>query len=56
MRHTIRIDGVFFWDLTYWKTLLLRHNIDVMFTERNVFMNIFNTVMDVTGKTKDTFK
>ena len=45
-----------FWDLPYWKTLLLRHNIDVMHTERNVFMNIFNTVMDVTGKTKDTVK
>src|SRR3954462_4747871 len=36
--------------------LLLRHNIDVMHTERNVFMNIFNTDMDATGKTKDTVK
>src|SRR3954470_4806602 len=45
-----------FWDLPYWKTLLLRHNIDVMHTERNVFMNIFNTVMDVIGKINDTVK
>src|SRR4051812_44022157 len=36
--------------------LLLRHNIYVMHTERNVFMNIFNTVMDVTEKTKDMVK
>src|SRR3954462_7307633 len=36
--------------------LLLRHNIDVMHAQRNVFMNIFNTVMDVTGKTKNTVK
>src|SRR4051812_8263484 len=27
-----------------------------MHTERNVFMNIFNTVMDIKGKTKDTVK
>ena len=34
----------------------MHHNIDVMHTERNVFMNIFNTVMDIKGKTKDTVK
>ena len=34
----------------------MRHNIDVMHTERNIFMNIFNTVMDIKGKTKDTVK
>ena len=45
-----------FWDLPYWKTFRLWHNIDIMHTERNVFMNIFNMVMDVTGKTKDTIK
>src|SRR4051812_15591242 len=42
-----------FWDLPYWRTHLLHHNIDVMHTERNVFMIIFNTVMDIKGKTKD---
>jgi hypothetical protein len=32
-----------FWELPYWKTNLLRHN-------------LFNTVMDVKGKTKDNIK
>jgi hypothetical protein len=42
-----------FWELPYWKTNLLRHNLDVMHIEKNMFENIFNTVMDVKGKTKD---
>ena len=41
-----------FWELSYWKTNLLRHN----HIEKNVFENIFNTVMDVKGKTKDNIK
>lgn len=45
-----------FWDLTYWKTNLIRHNLDVMYIEKNVFDNIFNTVMNVKGKTKDNAK
>jgi hypothetical protein len=36
-----------FWELSYWKTNLLRYNLDVMHIEKNVFENIFNTVMDV---------
>ncbi|XP_019180260.1 PREDICTED: uncharacterized protein LOC109175457 [Ipomoea nil] len=45
-----------FWDLPYWKDNLLRHNLDVMHIEKNVFDNIFHTVMDVKGtaKNKDT--
>ena len=39
-----------FWKLFYWKTNLLRHNFDVMHIEKNVFENIFNTVIDVKGK------
>ncbi|KAK2370919.1 hypothetical protein QL285_083923 [Trifolium repens] len=39
-----------FWDLPYWKDNLLRHNLDVMHVEKNVFENIFNTVMNVKGK------
>ena len=34
-----------FWELPYWKTNLLRHNLDVMHIEKNVFENIFNTVV-----------
>ncbi|WJX83272.1 hypothetical protein P8452_65944 [Trifolium repens] len=45
-----------FWDLPYWKDNLLRHNLDVMHIEKNVFENVFNTVMNVKGKTKDNDK
>ncbi|XP_058002287.1 uncharacterized protein LOC131179456 [Hevea brasiliensis] len=45
-----------FWDLPYWSTNMLRHNLDVMHIEKNVFENIFNTVMNVEGKTKDNVK
>ncbi|CAJ2639558.1 unnamed protein product [Trifolium pratense] len=45
-----------FWDLPYWKDNLLRHNLDVMHVEKNVFENIFNIVMNVKGKTKDNDK
>jgi hypothetical protein len=45
-----------FWELPYWKTNLLRHNLDVMHIEKNVFENIFNIVMDVKGKTKDNIE
>jgi hypothetical protein len=45
-----------FWDLPYWYALLVPHNIDIMHNEKNVFDNIFNTVMDVKGKTKDNLK
>ncbi|XP_049394089.1 uncharacterized protein LOC125858374 [Solanum stenotomum] len=42
-----------FWELPYWSTNIIRHNLDVMHIEKNVFDNIFNTIMDVTDKTKD---
>ncbi|CAH9111690.1 unnamed protein product [Cuscuta epithymum] len=42
-----------FWELPYWKYLLIRHNLDVMHIEKNVFDNIFNTVMNFKGRTKD---
>jgi len=45
-----------FFQLPYWKTLMLRHNLDVMHIERNVSENIISTVMNLTGKTKDTLK
>lgn len=40
-------------DLPYWKDMLNPKNIDVMHTENNIFQNVFNTVMNVKGKTKD---
>ncbi|XP_023639601.1 uncharacterized protein LOC111830945 [Capsella rubella] len=45
-----------FWELPYWKDLLLRHNLDVMHIEKNVFDNIINTLLNVQGKTKDNMK
>ncbi|CAH9080376.1 unnamed protein product [Cuscuta epithymum] len=42
-----------FWDLPYWKDLLLRHNLDVMHIEKNFFENIFYTILGVPGKSKD---
>ena len=45
-----------FWELPYWKTNLLRHNLNVIHIEKNVFENIFNIVMDMKGKTKDNIK
>ena len=45
-----------FWDLPYWSSNLIRHNLDVMHIEKNVFDNVFNTIMEVEGKTKDTYK
>jgi hypothetical protein len=45
-----------FWELPYWQSLLIRHNLDVMHIEKNVFENVFNTVMDVKGKSKDNVK
>ncbi|KAL4570931.1 hypothetical protein LXL04_026596 [Taraxacum kok-saghyz] len=44
-----------FWELPYWRTLLIRHNLDVMHIEKNVFDNLFNTVMD-TSKSKNNIK
>ncbi|XP_043817330.1 uncharacterized protein LOC122724999 [Manihot esculenta] len=44
------------WDFPYWSSNMIRHNLDVMHIEKNVFENIFNTVMNVEGKTKDNIK
>ncbi|WMV32370.1 hypothetical protein MTR67_025755 [Solanum verrucosum] len=45
-----------FFELPYWKSLLLRHNLDVMHIEKNICDNIMGTIMNVKGKTKDTIK
>ena len=45
-----------FWELPYWSKLLIRHNLDVMHIEKNVFEQIINTVLNVKGKTKDDLK
>ena len=35
---------------------MIRHNLDVMHIEKNVFDNLFNTIMDLKGKNKDNTK
>ncbi|WMV58589.1 hypothetical protein MTR67_051974 [Solanum verrucosum] len=45
-----------FFQLLYWKCLLLRHNLDVMHIEKNICENIMRTIINVKGKTKDTIK
>ncbi|XP_026460716.1 uncharacterized protein LOC113361826 [Papaver somniferum] len=39
-------------DLPYWKELLLRHNIDVMHTEKNVCESVIGTILNIKFKTK----
>ncbi|KAL9683072.1 hypothetical protein QQ045_014886 [Rhodiola kirilowii] len=41
-----------FWELPYWVDVKLRDNLDIMHIEKNVLENLFNTIMDVNGKTK----
>ena len=45
-----------FFDLPYWKTLLLCHNLDVMHIEKNICDIILGTLLNIKGKTKDTIK
>ena len=35
---------------------MLRHNLDVIYIEKNFFENIISTIMDVHGKIKDNVK
>jgi hypothetical protein len=42
--------------LSYWKNLLVRHNIDLMHLENNIFDNFFHTSWDTKDKTKDNAK
>ncbi|GKC72538.1 hypothetical protein Tco_1118421 [Tanacetum coccineum] len=42
-----------FFDLPYWEFNLIRHNLDVMHIEKNVFDNLIGTLLNLDGKTKD---
>src|SRR6266496_4030034 len=44
------------WDLPYWRHLTIRHMLDVMHIEKNVFENCFNTICQIPNKTKDTVR
>ncbi|XP_040369498.1 uncharacterized protein LOC112186204 [Rosa chinensis] len=43
-----------FYDLPYWKDLLLRHNLDVMHIEKNVTESVIGTLLGMDGKNKDS--
>ncbi|KAL9225974.1 hypothetical protein vseg_001839 [Gypsophila vaccaria] len=45
-----------FWDLPYWEHLSVRHCIDVMHVEKNVFDSIIGTLLNMPSKTKDSVK
>ena len=50
---TIRKRKAFFFQLPYWKTLILRHNLDVMHIEKNIRDSIVATLLSIDGKSKD---
>jgi hypothetical protein len=46
-----------FFELPYWKTLLLRQNLDVMHIEKHILVAEIGTLADIEGcSTKDTLK
>ncbi|XP_024318495.1 uncharacterized protein LOC106866626 [Brachypodium distachyon] len=45
-----------FWELPYFKDIILPHCIDVMHTEKNVAEALFNTILNIIDKTKDNPK
>ena len=49
---TFKRRSVFF-QLEYWEDLLVRHNLDTMHIEKNVFDNIVNTLLQVENRSKD---
>ncbi|KAL0331781.1 UNVERIFIED_CONTAM: hypothetical protein Sangu_1723600 [Sesamum angustifolium] len=48
-----RANKIIFWDLPYCSMLMIRHNLNVIHIKKNVFDDIFNTVMNIKEKTKD---
>ena len=43
-----------FFDLPYWITLLLHHNLDVMQIEKNICDSMMGMVLDIDKKSKDS--
>jgi len=53
--HNWRKKSIFF-ELPYWKKLLVRHNLDVMHIEKNICESIIGTLLSIDGKCKDSDK
>ena len=45
-----------FFHLPYWKSLLVRHNLDVMHIEKNICDNILCTLLNIDKKSKDNIQ
>jgi hypothetical protein len=45
-----------FWNLPYWKDLMVHQAIDAMHVEKNVCEALVGTLLDILGKTKDTLE
>ena len=45
-----------FFDLPYWSDLDVRHCIDVMHVEKNVYDSLIDALLNITSKTKDVLK
>ena len=43
-----------FFELEYWRYLLVRHNLDVMHIEKNICDSLIGTLLNIPGKTKDS--
>lgn len=43
-------------ELPYWPKLKLRHNLDVMHVQKNIYDNLSGTCLNLEGRTKDTIK
>ena len=54
LEHNWKKKNIFF-QLPYWKTLILRHNLDVMHIEKNICDSIVGTLLRIDGKSKDNF-
>jgi hypothetical protein len=53
--HNWRKKSIFF-QLPYWKNLLVRHNLDVMHIEKNTCESIIGMLLHIDGKSKDSEK
>ena len=43
----------YFFELPYWSSLLIRHNLDVMHNEKNICESILGTLLELESKCKD---
>ena len=46
-------EKIHIFELPYWATNKLRHNLDVMHIEKNICDSVLGTLLDILGKSKD---